>query len=115
MSRCLVTGAAGFIGSQLCEELLARGHAVVGLDAFIPYYPRPIKEGNLAAALRQADFRFHEADLRTADLSPLLACRRSLAGGGRRRAKLVSPLSKGFTRLSGPKRRPPRFSGSLSR
>ncbi|MCX6995771.1 MAG: GDP-mannose 4,6-dehydratase [Kiritimatiellaeota bacterium] len=73
MSRCLVTGAAGFIGSQLCEALLARGHTVVGLDAFIPYYPRPIKEVNLAAARRQAGFSFHEADLRAADLSPLLA------------------------------------------
>ena len=45
--RCLVTGAAGFIGSNLCEQLLDLGHEVVGLDAFIPYYPREIKQNNL--------------------------------------------------------------------
>ena len=32
-TRVVVTGAAGFIGSHLCEELLARGHDVVGIDA----------------------------------------------------------------------------------
>ncbi|MEX2173562.1 MAG: NAD-dependent epimerase/dehydratase family protein [Pirellulaceae bacterium] len=62
--RCLVTGAAGFIGSHLCDTLLSQGHEVIGLDAFIPYYPRPIKERNLAAAIRQPKFRFVEADLR---------------------------------------------------
>ena len=41
--KCLVTGAAGFIGSHLCERLLQAGHAVVGVDAFIPYYPRLLK------------------------------------------------------------------------
>lgn len=62
--KCLVTGAAGFIGSQLCEHLLRAGHSVVGVDAFIPYYPRPIKEANLAALRSQAGFAFHELDLR---------------------------------------------------
>jgi UDP-glucuronate 4-epimerase len=45
----LVTGAAGFIGSHVCEALLARGEAVVGLDNFDPFYPRAFKEHNLAA------------------------------------------------------------------
>jgi nucleoside-diphosphate-sugar epimerase len=62
--KCLVTGAAGFIGSHLCERLLADGNDVVGLDAFIPYYPRALKEANLAAARNQRRFRFHEIDLR---------------------------------------------------
>jgi nucleoside-diphosphate-sugar epimerase len=65
--KCLVTGAAGFIGSHLCEELLRRGHQVVGLDAFIPYYPRGCKEANLAGLLGQPGFRFHEVDLRCHD------------------------------------------------
>jgi nucleoside-diphosphate-sugar epimerase len=59
----LVTGAAGFIGSHVCEALLARGDEVVGLDNFDPFYARTIKEGNLAAALRTPGFRFVEADL----------------------------------------------------
>ena len=47
MSRLLVTGAAGFIGSHLCEALLAAGHEVVGIDNFDPFYPRAVKERNL--------------------------------------------------------------------
>jgi nucleoside-diphosphate-sugar epimerase len=70
--KCLVTGAAGFIGSYLCEQLLQDGHEVVGLDAFIPYYPRPVKEVNLAAARAQRGFTFHELDLRTAELGQVL-------------------------------------------
>src|SRR4030067_2657956 len=70
--RCLVTGAAGFIGSHLCEQLLAKNHLVIGVDAFIPYYPRPIKERNLRDLLTHPAFTFVEADLRTADLAPLI-------------------------------------------
>jgi UDP-glucuronate 4-epimerase len=73
MARILVTGAAGFIGSHLCEQLLAEGHAVVGVDAFIPYYPRPIKERNLGGLRQAANFTFHEVDLRSADLSPVVS------------------------------------------
>jgi nucleoside-diphosphate-sugar epimerase len=62
--KCLVTGAAGFIGSHLCERLLQDGHEVVGIDAFIPYYPRPIKERNLETARSWHSFTFHELDLR---------------------------------------------------
>ncbi|OQA29150.1 MAG: dTDP-glucose 4,6-dehydratase [Verrucomicrobia bacterium ADurb.Bin345] len=70
MSRCLVTGAAGFIGSHLSEALLAMGHDVVGVDAFIPYYPRPLKETNLKPLIDHPRFVFHELDLRTAELAP---------------------------------------------
>lgn len=62
--RCVVTGAAGFIGSHLCERLLALGHQVTGIDAFIPYYPRQIKEGNRKGAAAAPGYRFVEADLR---------------------------------------------------
>lgn len=70
--RYLVTGAAGFIGSHLCERLLALGHDVSGIDCFVPYYPRSIKERNLAEASKSSRYRFHELDLRTADLKPAL-------------------------------------------
>ena len=72
MVRCLVTGAAGFIGSHLCEQLLHDGHQVVGLDAFIPYYARSIKEDYIAPCKESANFIFHELDLRYDALQPVL-------------------------------------------
>jgi UDP-glucuronate 4-epimerase len=71
--RVLVTGAAGFIGSNVCARLLDEGHEVVGLDAFIPYYPRPLKEEHLLRLRDERRFHFVEADLREADLTPLVA------------------------------------------
>jgi nucleoside-diphosphate-sugar epimerase len=71
--HCLVTGAAGFIGSHLCERLLALDHTVAGLDAFIPYYPRTVKEANLAGLRGRSNFTFHELDLRTALLDEVLS------------------------------------------
>lgn len=70
--KCIVTGAAGFIGSHLCERLLRAGHQVVGIDSFVPYYPRDVKERNLAKARSGAGFQFVEADLRFAPLDPLV-------------------------------------------
>ena len=61
--RCVVTGAAGFIGSHLCERLLADGHAVVGIDCFTDYYPRTVKERNLAGFRAHPQFTFIELDL----------------------------------------------------
>ena len=46
--RAVVTGAAGFIGSHLCERLLADGWRVTGIDCFTDYYPREDKLANLA-------------------------------------------------------------------
>jgi UDP-glucuronate 4-epimerase len=69
----LVTGVAGFIGSQLAEALLDDGQDVVGVDAFTPYYDRWQKDANLTGLQDQERFRFVEADLRDADLEGLLA------------------------------------------
>jgi UDP-glucuronate 4-epimerase len=46
--RYVVTGAAGFLGSQLLRELLERGHDAVGWDAFTDYYDPALKEENAA-------------------------------------------------------------------
>src|SRR5437667_1971460 len=62
-TRVVVTGAAGFIGSHLCERLLADGHAVTGIDCFTDYYPRCVKERNLAACRERRHFEFLEFDL----------------------------------------------------
>ena len=71
--KCVVTGAAGFIGSHLCEELVRRGHDVWGLDSFIPYYARELKERNVVALRSSKAFHFHELDLRRDSLAPVLS------------------------------------------
>jgi UDP-glucuronate 4-epimerase len=62
--RYLVTGGAGFIGSHLCDALLARGDQVVCLDNFNDYYSPDRKRRNIAAALEQPGFTLVEADFR---------------------------------------------------
>jgi UDP-glucose 4-epimerase len=70
--RAVVTGAAGFIGSHLCDRLLALGHKVVGVDSFADYYARALKEQNLEALRAHPDFTFEELDLVDADLRRVL-------------------------------------------
>jgi nucleoside-diphosphate-sugar epimerase len=71
-TRVVVTGAAGFIGSHLCERLLTLGHQVVGIDSFTDYYERARKEQNLAGAKANPDFTFEELDLVEAKLQEAL-------------------------------------------
>jgi UDP-glucuronate 4-epimerase len=68
VTRVLVTGAAGFIGSHLAEGLLARGDEVIGLDNFDPFYPRAVKEANVARLVAQPRFRLVEGDVRDREL-----------------------------------------------
>jgi len=68
----VVTGAAGFIGSHLCERLIALGQEVVGIDSFTDYYERSRKEENLAVLKASSGFTFKELDLVDADLRPVL-------------------------------------------
>ncbi len=70
--KILITGAAGFIGSHLAEKLLAQGHQVVGIDNFLDYYPRWMKEKNLEGVHTRPGFEFIEADLLETDLVSLV-------------------------------------------
>lgn len=66
----LVTGAAGFIGAAVCEQLLARGEQVVGIDNLNAYYDPALKQARLqrleaqaAASGSQSAWRFHQLDI----------------------------------------------------
>ena len=72
MRRALVTGAAGFIGSHLCERLVGEGFEVVGVDAFTAYYDRADKVANLSALEGSPRFSLVEGDLNELDLPALL-------------------------------------------
>lgn len=59
----LVTGAAGFIGSHLCEILLRGGDSVVGIDNYDPYYSILAKQSNMKLLLRYNSFHFIQGDI----------------------------------------------------
>lgn len=61
--RILVTGAAGFIGSHLCERLLERGDEVLGIDNFDPFYDHGVKQRNLQEILPHGNFHFFQKDI----------------------------------------------------
>ncbi len=60
----LVTGAAGFIGSHVCDRLLGRGETVVGFDWFDDFYSLDAKESNLLGALGSEAFSLIRGDIR---------------------------------------------------
>lgn len=66
MGKILVTGAAGFIGSHLCQRLVAQGRQVVGLDNFDPFYDPAVKRRNLEQLLTDESFELIEGDIRDA-------------------------------------------------
>jgi nucleoside-diphosphate-sugar epimerase len=70
--RALVTGAAGFVGSNLVERLVTDGHDVVAIDVFSSYYDVEQKRSNWQALGRSGSCRLIEADLTTLDLVGLL-------------------------------------------
>ena len=70
--KVLVTGAAGFIGSNLCEFLLDKGCSVTGLDNFCETYDPQLKRLNLMRCQASKYFRLHEIDI--LDAPELMNC-----------------------------------------
>ena len=70
--RSLVTGVAGFIGSTLAETLVERGDSVIGIDSFLDYYDRAIKERNLETLLTGDNFELVEGALQDVDIHEIL-------------------------------------------
>jgi len=66
MPTALVTGAAGFIGSHVCEALLAGGWTVRGLDCFDDFYDPGVKRHNLEQCRADPCFSLVEGDIRDA-------------------------------------------------
>jgi UDP-glucuronate 4-epimerase len=66
--KALITGAAGFIGSHLCQKLLADDWAVVGVDNFDSYYDPKIKRRNISNCLKNKNFLLVEGDIRDVDV-----------------------------------------------
>lgn len=72
MTKSLVTGAAGFIGSHLVEALLQRGDRVIGVDQFNHYYDPALKRRNIAGFENHPRFQMVEGDIQELDWHRLL-------------------------------------------
>lgn len=72
MTKSIVTGAAGFIGSHLVEALLTQEHEVIGIDEFNDYYDPALKRKNIAHLLSLPNFELIEGDIQLLDWQQLL-------------------------------------------
>jgi len=93
----LLTGVAGFIGSQVARQFLDRGDRITGIDNFNDYYDPAQKRFNAAGLTPYANFELFNADIRDRDfLNPLFAHNRfdaivHLAGYGGVRNSILNP------------------------
>lgn len=71
--KVLVTGAAGFIGSHVCERLLDAGYLVTGIDSLTDYYDIRLKRDNLSCFSEHENFSFMAGSINDVDLGELLS------------------------------------------
>jgi len=64
MKTYLITGGAGFIGSHLTDELLARGNKIVVIDNFNNFYNPKIKENNIKQNISNSNYKLERVDIR---------------------------------------------------
>jgi nucleoside-diphosphate-sugar epimerase len=72
MTKSIVTGVAGFIGSNLAEALLKQGKEVIGIDEFNDYYNPALKRKNVALLQNHPGFKLIEGDIQLLDWQVLL-------------------------------------------
>ena len=72
MQKIIVTGAGGFIGSNLVETLLKQGKEVVGIDEFNDYYNPELKRQNITSFQNHPAFKLVEGDIQFLDWHTLL-------------------------------------------
>lgn len=72
MTKNIVTGAAGFIGSHIAETLLKKGEEVIGIDEFNDYYDPFFKNKNVTFLQTYDNFELIEADIQFVDWNSLL-------------------------------------------
>ncbi|MHB8580423.1 MAG: GDP-mannose 4,6-dehydratase [Ignavibacteriaceae bacterium] len=63
----LITGCAGFIGSNLCERLIKSNIEIIGIDNFDPFYDVKLKQQNVQALLENRNFKLYSGDIRDND------------------------------------------------
>lgn len=108
MGKYLVTGAAGFIASKVCEDLLKDGHEVVGVDNFDPVYDLRIKEYRLGKLSPNRKFTFYRQSICNRDILDIIIGNHenidaiiNLAAKAGVRESLIDPWSYYNTNLTG--------------
>lgn len=77
-NRVLVTGAAGFIGSNLCERLIDDGYHVTAIDSFTDYYNPARKHRNLSDIISHKNFELIEEDINSCDIREIIGDSRAV-------------------------------------
>jgi len=106
MRNFFVTGASGFIGSNLVDRLLKNGNKVIGIDNFDSFYDKKIKVNNLRNALQDENYTFIECDIRDFEhlnkiISEQVDCIIHLAAKAGVRPSILNPIEYQDTNIRG--------------